>query len=188
MKSFDGLLLGVVFLSFFANGRALAADPPDPLFHSAADSAPEIYKPLFSAFTSDDDQKNLRKNLPYESITLERTPCYGTCPVYTVTLYRSGMAELYAKSYLPKTGNFVGKIDVLSFGRLCYLLDHFHFSDFKDSYRGSWTDDTTCIVTARTSAKVAKKVSDYGSVGPIELWAIHQVIDRMRERIEWKPK
>src|SRR4051794_27643221 len=104
MKSFTRSLLGVGFLSIFVSGRAFAADPPDRFASSAPGSVPDIYKPLFSSFASDEERKNLRENLPYESITLERTPCFGQCPVYTVTFYRSGKAELYAKNYLSKTG------------------------------------------------------------------------------------
>src|SRR5262245_54478159 len=36
-------------------------------------------------------------DLPYDSISLERTECYGPCPVYRVTLHRNGRAELHAE-------------------------------------------------------------------------------------------
>lgn len=154
------------------------------------DGVPSIYWALFRGGIPEDEVEGFRAKLPYESVTLERTPCYGPCPVYTVTLHRSGEAELHGERNLPLSGDFVGELDALSFGRLCYALDHFHFNEFKDSYAPPmrWTDDTTCIVTVRTDNKGEKRVSDYGSVGPIELWTIQQLIDGFRERIKWKAK
>lgn len=151
---------------------------------------PAIYWPLFRGGLTEDEAAEFRATLPYESITLERTPCYGACPVYTVTFHRTGKAELHAVRNLPKSGDFVSELDALSYGRLCYVLDHFRFRDLEASYQPAirWTDDTTCIVTARSAGQNAKKVSDYGTVGPIELWTIQQLIDGFRERCEWKPK
>ena len=37
-----------------------------------------------------------------------------------------------------------------------------------------------------TSASGATVDSDYGSVGPIDLWAIQELIDGIREQTEWK--
>ncbi len=146
--------------------------------------SPWVAPPLMTP----DQTKAFVTNLPYDSITLERTPCFGSCPVYSVTLYRSGKAEFHAVKNLPKIGDFSGRIDVTDFGRLCYFIQRTHFSEFKENYRANWTDDTTCIVTARTPDNKIKKVSDYGTVGPIQLWAIQQLIDGFRERIEWTPK
>ncbi len=87
---------------------------------------------------------------------------------------------------MPKTGNFVGEVPLETYGRLCYLLEQSQFGRMNDSYRANWSDDATCIVTV--SAKRSQKVvSDYGSVGPIELWAIQESIDAARNEIEWKP-
>lgn len=86
---------------------------------------------------------------------------------------------------LPALGHFVGEVDIFTYGRLCYLIDHSQFKSFKDWYEAGWTDDSTCIVTA-VSGATQKRVSEYGAVGPIELWGIQQTIDSLRLGIEWK--
>ncbi len=184
MKSLPRLVPLVCLLSAITTWAVekRAEAPPVP-------GVPAIYWSLYRGGLTEDEKGDFRAKLPYESIVLERTPCYGSCPVFTVTLHRSGKAELHVVRNLPKTGDFVGEIDALSFGRLCYALDQFHFQDFKDRYQPElmWTDDTTCIVTAHLGGDKVKKVSEYGSVGPIELWTIQQLIDGLRERIQWKP-
>ena len=149
-------------------------------------NVPDIYKPLYLGNLSADKIEAFRSALPYESISLERTPCSGSCPVYRVTLHRSGKAELEAKAFLPKPGEFTGQVDLATFARLCYVLDNNRFNDFQDKYRANLTDNTACIITASTG-KSQKTVTDYGAIGPIQLWTIEELIDGVRERIDWKP-
>jgi len=87
--------------------------------------------------------------------------------------------------YMLISGEFVGEVNLFSYGRLCYLLDRVRFTNFNSDYSAMWTDDSTCIVTA-IGTNGTKAVSDYGAVGPVELWAIQQTIDNIRQEIEWK--
>jgi hypothetical protein len=166
--------------------QRVVQEPPDFVASDEPASVPDRYKQLYRPGLSMEDVEAFRTKLPYDSISLHRTPCYGTCPVYTVTLYRTGKAEFEAISHLPTLGKFTGEIDPFTYGRLCYLIDNSHFKEMKSSYRASWTDDSTCVVTV-TEGTSRSEVSDYGRVGPIELWAIQELIDAIREKIQWKP-
>jgi hypothetical protein len=148
---------------------------------------PENYKPFYNhSIRTDEDIEAFRARLPFDSISLTRTECYGTCPVYDVVLHRDGTAEFNAKEHLPKLGKFTGQIGLGIYARLCYLIESSRFDDLKPAYRGGWSDDTTCFVTV-TKGNTKKAVSDYGTVGPIELWAIQEIIDRIKDRADWKP-
>jgi hypothetical protein len=159
-----------------------------PGFLESSESAwvPAIYQQLYRGGLPHEEVDQFRANLPYGSISLQRTPCYGTCPVYTITLYRTGKADFEATRYLPNLGKFTGEVDPFTYGRLCYLIDNSRLGEMKPSYSANWTDAPTCIV-AFTEGTTRKEISDYGSVGPVELWAVQELIDTIRTRIEWKP-
>ncbi|TAJ88620.1 hypothetical protein EPO44_15480 [bacterium] len=150
--------------------------------------------------------------LPYESITLERSNCMIQCPAYKVTLYRGnptgqgretyedrlGRAELhafvpernldkYTRMFPEKSGDFIGRVDIWTYARLCYLLNRSQFSVLLDRYEARWTDARTITVTATSNGKT-KIVSEYGGVGPIELWGIQEAIDSVAQGINWTPK
>jgi hypothetical protein len=150
--------------------------------------------------------------LPYEGITLERSNCMVQCPAYKVTLHRAspagqgretsddrlGLAELHAEvpersryNYIrlfpEKSGDFVGRVDIWTYGRLCYLLRTSQFDTISDRYAANWTDARTITVTATAGGKT-KVVSEYGGVGPSELWGIQQAIDSIAQIINWTPK
>lgn len=147
---------------------------------------PEPYRPFIDGHPSSDEIAALLKRLPFDSIALRRTPCYGNCPVYEVTFYRDGRAEYHAQQHLPQIGHFVGEVYPGDYARLCYLIESSGFGTFQPSYRASWTDDATCIVTVTKGAS-STAVSAYGRVGPIQLWAIQQTLDAFKNGTEWKP-
>jgi len=46
------------------------------------------------------------KNLSgFKTITLKRTPCYGTCPIYDVNISENGEVKYYGEHYVEKTGH-----------------------------------------------------------------------------------
>jgi hypothetical protein len=156
------------------------------IFPSAiVSNVPTTYKPLYSGGLTEEDAKTLRGSLPYDSINIRRTPCFGTCPVYELVLHRDGSAELNAQAHLPRLGKFIGEVRIHTYGRLCYLIESSRFHEMSSSYRANWTDSSTCIVTV-TSGTTVKAVSDYGGVGPIQLWAIQELLDAVKAEIEWK--
>ena len=153
---------------------------------------PTKYRPFIIGPNSDKEfdalrgrLPGLRAHLPFNSISMRRTPCFGTCPVYEIAFHRDGRAELYALAHLPKLGHFVGQVEESDYARLCHLVESSRFSGFRSSYRARHTDDSTCIVTV-TTGDTSTKVSDYGSVGPTQLWAIQQAIDAVKNDIEWR--
>lgn len=167
--------------------QAIIAEPVDFTAEHAMDltAVPDHYRKLYDGHFIDQEVEAFRAKLPYDSISLTRSPCFGTCPVYSVTFHRDGKAELVATRHLPTLGKFTGEINPLTYGRLCYFIEHSRFEEMKASYRANWTDDTTCTITI-TQGAARTEVEDYGSVSPIELWAIQEALDSIRQKIEWK--
>jgi hypothetical protein len=186
--------VAIASLVFFGcSGQQPIAKPSVPVDEGMDDiesaylaTVPERYRLLYEPGLDEDDRTKLRQLLPFESISLSRDGCFGDCPVYSVTFHRTGNAEFEATAYLPELGKFTGKIDLKTYGRLCYLIDHSRFQDMKPRFSSNWTDDSTCVV-AITQGEKRTEVSDYGSVGPIELWAIQELIDATRGDIAWTP-
>ena len=123
--------------------------------------------------------------IPINSISLERTPCYGPCPIYTITFNKAGTAELEGKDYVPHKGKWHAKIAVRDFVRLSQLVFTAKFFNLENEYSGGWTDNAITIVTVNMG-KVNKRVSDYGNVGPAQLWGIAQAIDSISSGLKWK--
>ena len=80
-------------------------------------------------------------------VSLERTACYGRCPIYTVTVLRDGTVRWEGKRFVDVTGKATGH---LSAKQLAALTDAFKKADvfaLKDKY-------TSYDVTDHPSANI----------------------------------
>ena len=179
------LLVMVVFLG--ACSRRANTDTQKPLVFFAPETVtnvPDVYKPLYLGNLPADRLAAFRASLPYETISLERTTNAVTGPIYRVTFHRSGQAEFNV--FQPKPSQFTGQIDLPTFARLCYVLDLSGFKDFRDKYRADPLENRACTLIV-SKGKSGKIVVDYGTIGPIQLWTIEQLIDGTRAQTVWKP-
>lgn len=94
------------------------------------------------------------------SVTLKRTACYGTCPVYTVSIHGSGLVEYLGEWNVdvpgPQTSSMPSE-------RVKDLLKDFatiHFFQLRDKYFEDCTDLPTAIISISVDGK-DKQVSNY---------------------------
>lgn len=146
---------------------------------------PARYFYLREGIIRSEDAESARAALPFERIAMERTSCFGTCPVYTVVFHRSGLVEYSGKQHVERLGRWTGRLGVLELGRLSYLIEHERVDRPKHYSLG--TDDVPSVILRlwRVGENTPIVVQDEGDVGPIGLWAVSTVIDAMLVEITW---
>jgi hypothetical protein len=72
------------------------------------------------------------------------------------------------------------------YARLCYMLDRLGFMALPDSFAATYTDAPTITLSASRQPGGWKLVSDYGPVGPVELWALRELVDRVVDGVTWE--
>lgn len=137
-------------------------------------------------------------------ITLERSACYGSCPVYRVTIEGNGQVSFTTdtapvdgvdavhREYQPATGVLVGGFhsDKVSTEQVASLVAKFEKAKFwglKDTYRATVTDSPTYIVTLQAGDR-KKVVVDYvgESAGmPAVVTQLEEAIDRVAGTDRW---
>ena len=119
-------------------------------------------------------------------IQLERTACFGTCPVYTVTFDRDGTGRYHGEQYVRDLGDYVGRIDTVAFRRLAERILTSGFFQFKTEYAEQATDLPSTVLTVAVG-DTSKRVLKYGDVGPAVLDSIGHEVDSLTDRITWIP-
>ncbi len=119
-------------------------------------------------------------------IHLERTACYGTCPVYKVILRNDGSLEYEGIQHVKHTGKYRGKINLWGFNKLAQLIEKSKFMDMKDQYSIDMTDMPTTYTTVIYADGKKKRIMNYGNAGPVELWAIEELIDKLVNEAQWE--
>lgn len=130
--------------------------------------------------TQTPNTKDLDKNGPV-IISLERTPCFGRCPIYSIKIYGNGLLVYDAQKFNDTTGVFCS---VISKTELETLKTHFNNSGFfqmADKYpedAKSPTDLPSCIVYYNNGS-VQKTVTDKRFKTPETLTGLEREIDAL---------
>lgn len=205
------LVLALSIAAVPAAQEIVVVRPDVPLPPMPWEGVPQEFQFLFRGGVVSGGLKAAWAGLPFDSISLERTSCYGTCPAYTVTFFRGssegngetyqdrfGRAELratrvggaddqYGRRFPDAVGEFTGWIDLWTFGRLSYLIQRSDFALLRDRYPipPYMVTDAPGSILSVVGRETAKTVVVVADLGPIEVWSIQQAIDSAAKSVNW---
>ncbi len=67
-------------------------------------------------------------------LTFARTPCFGTCPSYKITVYRAGGVEYVGERFVKTVGPATGHLDHAQLVALDHAFADAHFFDLHPKY------------------------------------------------------
>jgi hypothetical protein len=120
-------------------------------------------------------------------ITLERTPCFGFCPDYTVSIDGDGNVAYNGRRFVAVSGEQHGKASREDVAALLRAFDDVRFESLNGEYRARVTDLPTQIVTLTRNGHT-KRVVDYAGVSvgmPQAVADIEAQIDRVANTRQW---
>lgn len=116
--------------------------------------------------------------------------CFGTCPVFGITIYpdrnATWNAEMYNKIKNRNiSGTFSAKITEDKYNDIVHLLNYMDFENLRNSYSVNWTDDQSCTLKITYDNGKVKSISDYGLTGTFGLNRVYQLLFALRENQNW---
>ena len=119
-------------------------------------------------------------------ITLERTACFGTCPIYSLTISGDGKVVYTGENYVTVTSTQTGQISPVTFKELVDEFYKINYFSLQDEYTANITDMPTTITSLTINGKT-KKIEDYFNA-PEELKKLEQKIDEVANSKQWVGK
>jgi uncharacterized protein DUF6438 len=127
------------------------------------------------------------------AVTLERTSCFGTCPVYRVSISRSGLVRFEGKKHVARAGADTSRVSKGSVDSLLAELEGAGYFDFDDRYVagaracGLYATDLPTVVTEVTDSTRSRRIEhDRGcSAAPPELSRLENRIDEVAGTARW---
>ncbi len=95
-----------------------------------------------------------------DSVTLSRSPCFGTCPVYTVEVREDGQVTWHGKRFVQVVGDRTARIRPAEARRLIAHFRAARFFTLEDRYAARITDMPTQTLTLNVDGRT-KTVVDY---------------------------
>lgn len=118
-------------------------------------------------------------------LTLERGPCFGTCPVFRFTATSQGRYTYDGRSHAEPAGERSGQFPGYLFARLAEVCVDLRVLELDDHYPGHFDDAPFVRVEVRHSGGVKVVHNESGDLGPVRLWAFAKLIEvAMRQAFE----
>ncbi len=93
--------------------------------------------------------------------SLERTPCFGKCPAYTVIINADGSARYVGRSNAPRQGTYTGRVDSGIMQLLLERAKAISFFDLAEKYDGQVTDLPSTIIRVNADGRDKKVFGRY---------------------------
>lgn len=127
--------------------------------------------------------------VPYgnNTITLERGMCFGTCPVYSLTLSGDGTVMYHGQMYVKEIGVRNGTINASVFSGLVDQFEKAGFYRMKNGYTSyDITDMPSATLTLQEGNRTKRVEHYYGDLNaPKILTKLEDLVDQAVNVTEW---
>lgn len=122
---------------------------------------------------------------PHDFITIamQRTPCFGPCPVYKITLHGHGVLIFDGRENVATKATIITSINPEKVQQLLTQARALGFFSMQNEYTANITDLPTTITTITINGKT-KKVVDYANA-PQNLKTLEHLIDQTANTNQW---
>jgi len=120
-------------------------------------------------------------------VSLERGMCFGTCPVYTVTLFENGSVFFHGERFVKETGNLTDTVNGSGFADILQACNESGFFQMNDEYVNlDMTDMPSAIITVQNGSGI-KRVEHYhgDTKAPANLTVLEDLIDETVQITRW---
>ena len=110
-------------------------------------------------------------------LTMERTPCFGKCPNYKITIFNTGRVIYEGIQFVEKEGKFESQLSKAQMKEITSTMNSINIFGMKDKYDSNITDIPACLLYINDGEQKKKIYDRYG--GPDELRDFEKLIDKL---------
>lgn len=116
--------------------------------------------------------------------SIDRGPCFGPCPVYSMKIYTSGYVVYTGQNFVKKTGTFTTKLtneQLMEFVNVAKSLDYMTLDDSYDNPKVTDVQTVTTSIVLDKTRKRVKRRFDY----PRGILNYEKLFDNLLESDQW---
>ena len=132
------------------------------------------------------------KSPTLSTATFERTPCFGTCPVYKISVSGNGDVRFEGIRNVDSVGTFTGHIDAAAVQKLARAFEDAKYFSMLSSYSQNncpvYGTDASRILTSITTPEHTKSVDHdlgCGDQAPAALPVLYRAFDEIVGTRRW---
>jgi hypothetical protein len=108
----------------------------------------------------------------FDEVVVSTSGCFGTCPVTNTLISQSGEVVYCGEYHTSHNGLYRFTLTKEEYNKVRSDFAKARINELDKTYEANWTDDEEITITFLKHGKIVKSITDYGKVGPKELfWA-----------------
>lgn len=177
MKYLSIVLIGIFALSSCANKKT-TVDASKDAVEAALDAEGIVVEEVIEEAAD-------VAGAPDYYLSIEKTVCFGTCPVYVMEINGKGKMKLNAKRHLKISGHFTGKMDNADFGSVQSQTKEATWKSYDSEYLAGVSDVPSTILRFSYVKGDTTTVRFEGKKAPEELQILAKTLEGIQERTSW---
>jgi hypothetical protein len=118
-------------------------------------------------------------------VGIKREACFGRCPQYTATIYKSGWAEYYGEMNVKKVGAWHAKLSEEQQAYLIQAIRQNKMEAMDTSYSNPYLADFPAYALWISVNKPRKKILVNHESPPTEIKEFTQVLEELLDQLRW---
>ncbi len=117
----------------------------------------------------------------------ERTPCFGQCPIFKLSIYDSGYSIYEGRNFVDRIGTYQSNGDLASLHKIKQVADSIQYFSFDSLYDNpNLMDFPSKIIIIKDQGEKKKVVARVKA--PKSLEVLYRAFDDYIDAQKWKPK
>ena len=116
--------------------------------------------------------------------SITRTPCYGTCPHYSIHIYKTGLVVYEGKQFVKTKGTKTARLSEEKLEEIKDLAVQVGYYELEPRYESKMTDLPSCTTVMNTKEHGRKEVFHYGKA-PDNLVKFEKYLDGLFANKGW---
>lgn len=117
--------------------------------------------------------------------SIERTPCFGRCPIYKLEVYDGGYVEYMGKRFVDNVGKFHAQVGQDKLEALRAKAKEIGYFDLEGEYPSQIADFPSTITTIKIDGKRKRILNKQNA--PMKLYEYQNYMDTLFLDVKWIP-
>lgn len=119
-------------------------------------------------------------------ISLRRGACFGACPQFTATVYKSGFAEYSGEKNVKKLGVWITTLSKEQLGDLTTLIRQYKLEEMDTAYINQYLADYPSYLLVVCDKKPRKQILVNHEKPPVEISEFTKLYERIIDELNWQ--
>lgn len=118
-------------------------------------------------------------------VSIERTPCFGACPIYKLEVFKSGYALYNARNFTPVKGLYYAYVEIEKITSVIKRAKETGYLQMNDEYRNPRIVDFPSTITSVCIDGTRKRIFSMHEEPPRQLIDFENYIDSLFVDTRW---